>query len=84
MTPRGYLKQPSRQEAINWVSVAWEIVSEEFLASSFLTSGISYSLDDTEDVLIRHIIPRELDVEEDDSDVATRTLTALSHELCSS
>ena len=63
------LMQPSKQQAINWTSAAWESVSEELLASSFLICGISNNLGGTEDVLIRDSILRELDAEEDDSDV---------------
>ena len=44
-------------------------VSEKLLVSSFLTCGISNNLVGREDVLIRDSIPRELDAEEDGSDV---------------
>ena len=43
--------------------------SEDLLASSFLTYGISNNSDGREDVLIRGSAPRELAVEEDECDV---------------
>ena len=48
----------------NSVSAAWETVSEDVLASSFLTCGISYNSDGTKDVLIRDSIPREFGAED--------------------
>ena len=48
-TPQGNLKMATRQEVINWVSVAWSKVTEETVVKSFKYCGISNSLDGSED-----------------------------------
>ena len=51
-----YLKQPSRQHVMNWLSTAWEELSEDILYCSFPKCGISNALDDSKDnaILCRH------------------------------
>ena len=44
-TKMGNLKQPTRQDAINWVSKAWDSIKQETIANSFLICGISNALD---------------------------------------
>ena len=66
-TSIGNLKQPTRQDAINWVSAAWEAVAEDIVAHSFLSCGISNSLDGSEDCHIRDVIPTDV-VEESEGE----------------
>lgn len=79
---RGNLKKPNRQNVIDWVSTAWESVSEEIVIKSFKLTGISNALDGTEDNLIDDQLPYEdgeeladealgilFDEEDDDSDL---------------
>ena len=40
-TKKGYLKQPSRQDFINFVSVAWDKITVDCIRNSFLKSGIT-------------------------------------------
>ena len=56
---------PSQAVLHNSVSAAWETVSEDLLASSFLTCGISNNSDGTKDVLIRDSIPKKFGAEDD-------------------
>ena len=49
MTNQGNLKQPTRQDIINWVSKAWESIKKEIIVKSFLECGIANALDGTED-----------------------------------
>ena len=62
-TRMGNLKQPTRQDSINWVSAAWEAVAEDIVAYSFLSCGISNSLDGSEDCHIRDVIPTDVEEE---------------------
>ena len=48
-TKSGNLKQPTRQDAINWVSKAWDSISPDTLIKSFKVCGISNALNGTED-----------------------------------
>ena len=65
-TRHGNLKQPSRQNVIDWVSKAWAGISPDFLIKAFLVCGISNALDGTQDSLIDNSIP--VDEGSDDSD----------------
>ena len=56
-TKKGNLKQPSRQDAINWVSKAWESIKLETLTHSFLVCGISNALDGSQDDLVSDDLP---------------------------
>ena len=46
------LKQPTRQDAIKWVSNAWDSITPDILISSFKVCGISNALDGTEDDMV--------------------------------
>ena len=48
----GNLKQPTRQDAINWVSKAWYSISLDTLIKSFKVCGISNALNGTEDDMV--------------------------------
>lgn len=48
-TPKGNLRKPSRQDALNFVSEAWAAVTEETVVRSFKGCGISNALDGSED-----------------------------------
>ena len=64
--PDGRMTVPTRQLVINWVSIAWESISAETVAKSFLTCGISNALDGSEYHLIREEIPKDIDDDEED------------------
>ena len=65
-TAAGNLKQPTRQDAINWVSQAWDSIGTETIVKSFLVCGISNSLDGAQDDLVSDDIPdADLEAEED-------------------
>ena len=67
-TAAGNLKQPTRQDAINWVSQAWDSIGTETIVKSFLVCGISNSLDGTQDDIVSDDIPDadlEVEAEED-------------------
>ena len=57
LTKAGNLKQPTRQDAINWVSAAWDSIKQDTIIRSFLVCGISNDLDGTEDDLASSDIP---------------------------
>ena len=40
LTKAGNLKQPTRQDAINWVSAAWDSIKQDTIIRSFLVCGI--------------------------------------------
>ena len=56
-TKNGNLKQPSHQDAINWVSKVWESIKLETLTHSFLVCGISNALDGSQDALVSDELP---------------------------
>ena len=51
------LKQPIRQDAINWVSKARYSISPDTLIKSFKVCGISNALNGTEDDMISDDLP---------------------------
>ena len=63
-TKKGNLKQPTRQDAIDWVSKAWESIKLDTIIHSFLMCGISNGLDGSEDALVSDDIPSFESVEE--------------------
>ena len=68
-TKKGNLKQPSRQDAINWVSKAWESIKLETLTHSFLVCGISNALDGSQYDLVSDDLPSvEMDTIGESSD----------------
>ena len=56
-TKKGNLKQPSRQDAINWVFKAWESIKLQTLTHSFLVCGISNALEGSQDDLVSDDLP---------------------------
>ena len=56
-TAAGNLKQPTRQDAINWVSKAWSSITSDTLKRSFLVCGISNALDGTQDDMVSDDLP---------------------------
>ena len=56
-TKMGNLKQPTRQDVINWVSKAWDSIKQETIANSFLICGISNALDGSEDDHVSDDLP---------------------------
>ncbi len=56
-TKAGNLKQPTRQDAIDWVSKAWTLITRETIVRSFLVCGISNALDGSEDDLVSDDLP---------------------------
>ena len=58
--PDRRLMIPTRQHVIDWVSKAWELVSEEIIIKPFLVCGISNTVDGSQDSLIGEEIPRDL------------------------
>ena len=56
-TKMGNLKQPTRQDAINWVSKAWDSIKQETIVNSFLICGISNALDGSEDDHVSDDLP---------------------------
>ena len=63
-TPMGNLKQPTRQDVIDWVSEAWSSLHVNILQKSFLVCGISNALDGSEDHLVSDDLPAVGDVED--------------------
>ena len=59
----GNLRQPTRQNIINFVSRAWESIGEQTIIDAFLTCGISNNLDGTQDDLVSDNYPA---LDEDD------------------
>ena len=57
LTKAGNLKQPTRQDAINWVSEAWKSIKVETLVHSFLVCGLSNALDGSQDDLVSSDVP---------------------------
>lgn len=45
VTPRGNLKQPTRQNAIDWVSAAWDAIPESIISESFILCGITATIE---------------------------------------
>ena len=56
LTKAGNLKQPQRQDVINWISVAWKSIKETFV-HSFLVCRLSNALDGSEDDLVSDDVP---------------------------
>ena len=56
-TKMGNLKQPTHQDAIDWVSKAWESIRLDTIIHSFLVCGISNALDGSEDDLVSDDVP---------------------------
>ena len=79
-TKQGNLKQPTCQDAINWVSIAWDSISQETIVNSFFVYGISNALDGSEDDYVSDDVPaielesvEEEEVEEGEDDLEDGT-----------
>ena len=68
-TPSGNLKQPTRQDVIDWVSEAWTSIKKDTLVHSFLVCGISNALDGSQDDLVSSDLPN-IEDEGDESEGA--------------
>ena len=75
-TKSGNLKQPTRQDAINWVSKAWYSISPDTLIKSFKVCGISNALDGTEDDMVSDDLP-SVDSEPEDQESEMRKMHVL-------
>ena len=73
LTKAGNLKQPTRQDAINWVSEAWRSIKVETVVHSFLVCGLSNALDGSQDDLVSSDVPAvnadEIEPAEEEEDV---------------
>lgn len=67
-TIHGNLKQPTRQDAINWVSTAWDSIKLETIVDSFLCCGITAAVDGSDDTKMFSHVPRVITVSEDESE----------------
>ena len=76
-TPAGNLKMASRQDVINWVSEAWDAVSEDVVRHSFKACGISMALDGSEDDLLSNRVADALNAAERDHHPAREEAAAL-------
>ena len=56
-TKAGNLKQPTRQNIVNWVSKAWASIEQKVITDSFLVCGLANALDGSEDDLVSDDIP---------------------------
>ena len=81
-TKMGDLKQPTRQDVINWASKPWREIRVGLLRKSFLVCGISNALNGSQDDLVCDKVPivdasstdaldndDEDDTEDEDADV---------------
>ena len=66
-TKAGNLKQPTRQDIINWVSHAWSSIELKVIVDSFLVCGLSNALDGSQDDKVSDDIPA-CTAEDDDSE----------------
>lgn len=51
-TPAGNLRAPTKELLAKWVVVAWEKLSADLITKSFLSCGLTNSLDGSQDDLI--------------------------------
>ena len=51
-TPAGNLQMATRQDVINWISYAWDEISEDLIKKSFKSCGITIDLNGSEDGLL--------------------------------
>ncbi len=67
-TKAGNLKQPTRQDVIDWVSRAWASIEQAITVHSFLVCGLANALDGTEDDKASDDIPDIPLSDEDEED----------------
>ena len=60
-TPAGNLQMETRQDVINWISSAWDDISEDLIRKSFKSCGISIALNGSEDELLNDQLTSALD-----------------------
>lgn len=72
---RGRLVHPTRQDVLNWISEAWDAISEDMIIRAFKKCGISNNTDGSEEHLVSSDIPQldqdatsSTDSEEEDED----------------
>ena len=65
-TPAGKKKAPTRNLVLRWIKQSWREIPEEMVSKSFMTCGISYALDGTEDDAIYEEEIPEIGAEEDE------------------
>lgn len=54
---KGNLKRPTHQNVINWVSKAWDSISQDIIINSFLVCRVSNALDSSEDDYVSDDVP---------------------------
>eukprot|EP00731_Ephydatia_muelleri_P026312 Em0018g412a len=68
-TIHGNLTQPTRQDAIDWVSAAWNSIKSETIVESFKCCGITASVDGSDDTKMFRRVPRVIIESDDESEV---------------
>lgn len=68
MTARGNLKQPTRQNAIDWISAAWDDIPVDIIKNSFVLCGITADIAGADDDKLFSHVPKVVASELDDSD----------------
>ena len=73
LAPKGNLKQPTRQDAINWVSTVWADISVSTIKESFVSCGITAAISGVDDDRMLSHVPRVVfessgSVDDDDDD----------------
>ena len=72
VTARGNLKQPTRQDAINWVATAWADIPAGIIQESFVLCGITAAISGADDERMFSHVPRvvveDLHYADDDDD----------------
>ena len=61
-TAAGNLRQPIRQDIVNWVGRAWDGVGRDVITKAFLRCGVSNTLDGSEDNQTLEWFPQEIGV----------------------
>ena len=61
-TAAGNLRQPTRQDVVNWVGRAWDGVGRDVITKAFLRCGVSNALDGSKDDQTLEWFPQEIEV----------------------
>ena len=80
-TKKGNLKQPTSQDAIDWVSKAWESIKLDTITYSFIVCGISNALDGSKDDLVSVDVPSIESAEERESAVTVKMLRMMKMKM---
>ncbi|KAL8621141.1 hypothetical protein ACOMHN_004812 [Nucella lapillus] len=59
-TAAGNLRQPTRQDVVNWVGRAWDGIERDVITKAFLRCGVSNALDGSEDDQTLEWFPAEI------------------------